>query len=76
MITNALTIDRKVRDVLADGVCPMQVGGGIRTDDDIRALIDDGADWVIVGTRALEEPAWLAEWFTFPGLVRQPRGSA
>ena len=57
-----------VRDLLADSVCPMQVGGGIRTDDDIRALVDDGADWVIVGTRALEEPAWLEETAAaFPG---------
>ena len=57
-----------VRDLLADNVCPMQVGGGVRTDDDIRALVDDGADWVIVGTRALEEPAWLEEAAAaFPG---------
>ena len=57
-----------VRDLLADNVCPMQVGGGVRTDDDIRALVDDGADWVIVGTRALEEPAWLEETATvYPG---------
>ena len=57
-----------VRDLLADNVCPMQVGGGVRTEDDIRALVDDGADWVIVGTRALEEPAWLEEAAAaFPG---------
>ena len=57
-----------VHDLLSDNVCPMQVGGGVRTDDDIRALVDDGADWVIVGTRALEEPAWLEETAAaFPG---------
>jgi phosphoribosylformimino-5-aminoimidazole carboxamide ribotide isomerase len=57
-----------VRDLLADGVCPMQVGGGIRSDDDIRALVDDGAEWIVVGTRALEEPDWLEEMAgTYPG---------
>ena len=57
-----------VRDLLSDNVCPMQVGGGVRTDDDIRTLVEDGADWVIVGTRALEEPAWLEETAAaFPG---------
>ncbi len=57
-----------VHDLLSDNVCPMQVGGGVRTDDDIRALVEDGADWVIVGTRALEEPAWLEETAAaFPG---------
>lgn len=51
-----------VAEVLADarGV-PVQVGGGIRTSDRVAALLDAGASAVVVGTRAVQEPAWLEE---------------
>ncbi|MCC7052561.1 MAG: 1-(5-phosphoribosyl)-5-[(5-phosphoribosylamino)methylideneamino] imidazole-4-carboxamide isomerase [Gemmatimonadaceae bacterium] len=39
----------------------VQVGGGVRDRDDITWLIDAGATYVVVGTRALEDEAWLAE---------------
>ena len=35
---------------------PVEVGGGIRTDDDIQALLDAGVARVILGTRAFAEP--------------------
>lgn len=38
----------------------VQVGGGVRDDAAIAALLDAGASSVIVATRAIEEPAWLA----------------
>jgi phosphoribosylformimino-5-aminoimidazole carboxamide ribotide isomerase len=38
----------------------IQVGGGIRAVDQIAELLDAGAARVIVGTRAIEEPGWLA----------------
>ena len=34
----------------------IQIGGGIREKDDIRKLIDNGVDRVILGTKAMEEP--------------------
>lgn len=37
-----------------------QVGGGIRDDARADALLDAGVDRIIVGTRALDDPAWLA----------------
>ena len=37
----------------------VQAGGGVRDDDAIAALFDAGATRVVVGTRALEDPAWL-----------------
>ncbi len=47
-----------------------QVGGGVRDDQSADRLLDEGADRVIVGTRALADPAWLerlsARW---PGRV-------
>jgi phosphoribosylformimino-5-aminoimidazole carboxamide ribotide isomerase len=39
---------------------PFEVGGGLRTDDDIRAVLDAGADRVIVGTRAFTDTGELA----------------
>ncbi len=39
----------------------VQVGGGVRERDDIQWLIDAGATYVVVGTRALEDAEWLAE---------------
>lgn len=50
-----------VRDLLADASPSVQVGGGVRTTDEIESLLSDGADRVIVGTRAIEEPDWLRE---------------
>lgn len=39
---------------------PVQVGGGIRSEDVIEAYLDAGISQVIVGTRAIEEPEFLA----------------
>jgi phosphoribosylformimino-5-aminoimidazole carboxamide ribotide isomerase len=35
---------------------PFEVGGGLRKDEDIQAVVDSGADRVIIGTRAVDEP--------------------
>ena len=43
-----------------DGV-PVQVGGGIRDIATIKGYLDAGIDQVIIGTRAVREPAFLAE---------------
>jgi imidazole glycerol-phosphate synthase subunit HisF len=40
---------------------PLTVGGGIRTLDDARALLEAGADKVSVNTAAVQRPALLAE---------------
>jgi phosphoribosylformimino-5-aminoimidazole carboxamide ribotide isomerase len=46
----------------------VQVGGGIRDREAITHLIDVGATYVVVGTRALEDEDWLAEMADeFPG---------
>ena len=46
------------RMIIASGL-KVQVGGGIRSDDDIRRLLEAGAARVVVGTRALEDWAWF-----------------
>ena len=50
-----------VRSLLFDSGVPIQVGGGVRTDELVEELLEAGATAVIVGTRAIEEPEWLAE---------------
>lgn len=50
-----------VRGILDDAAAEVQVGGGVRDAARLEELLDDGADWVVLGTRALEEPDWLAE---------------
>ena len=40
---------------------PIQIGGGIRDEKTIQAYIDAGVDYVIIGTRAANEPEFIAE---------------
>ena len=42
--------------MLAEASVPVQVGGGVRTDERVEELLAAGAARVVVGTRALEEP--------------------
>ena len=50
-----------VRSLLFDSSIPIQVGGGVRSGELVEELLEAGAAQVIVGTRAIEEPEWLAE---------------
>ena len=60
-----------IRSILAAaGGTPVQVGGGLRTLERIEELLAAGADRVIVGTIALEQPGLLREAATLhPGRV-------
>lgn len=54
---NLRVVEELVRATPAD----TQVGGGVRDDARVEALLRSGARRVIVGTRAVEDPSWLAE---------------
>lgn len=57
-----------IRDLLRDSMVPVQVGGGVRDESRIDRLIDEGAEWVVVGTRAVEDEDWREEMaHRFPG---------
>jgi phosphoribosylformimino-5-aminoimidazole carboxamide ribotide isomerase len=45
-----------VRRVIRGVAIPVQVGGGVRSEGAVRALLDAGADRVILGTLAVEQP--------------------
>lgn len=40
---------------------PIQIGGGIRDEKTIQAYLDAGVEYVIIGTRAANEPEFIAE---------------
>jgi phosphoribosylformimino-5-aminoimidazole carboxamide ribotide isomerase len=50
-----------IRNLLREQLAEVQVGGGLRTNDAVKDMLDDGARFAIVGTRALEDMDWLAE---------------
>jgi len=50
-----------IRALLEDDEAPAQVGGGVRTAERVQELLEDGARFVVVGTRAIEETDWLIE---------------
>ena len=54
-LDNAWTID----ELLDCATVPLQIGGGVRTGERIEGLLEAGAEQVVIGTRALEEPDWL-----------------
>ena len=49
-----------IGQIIADCKLKVEVGGGIRSTDDVRRLLDAGAARVVVGTKAVED--W--EWFS------------
>lgn len=49
-----------IDDVIRDGSVEVQVEGCIESADQIERFLDSGASKVVLGSRALEEPEWLA----------------
>ncbi|MDX1647235.1 MAG: 1-(5-phosphoribosyl)-5-[(5-phosphoribosylamino)methylideneamino] imidazole-4-carboxamide isomerase [Longimicrobiales bacterium] len=50
-----------IDDILRERRMEVQVGGGVRSEERIEQLLDAGVARVVIGTRALDEPAWLAD---------------
>jgi phosphoribosylformimino-5-aminoimidazole carboxamide ribotide isomerase len=64
--TNAAVIAKLLESV----AIPVQVGGGVRSLDTARGLLEQGADRVVAGTVAAERPEALAEWIEALGAER------
>lgn len=48
-----------IRRIAAAVERPIQVGGGLRDADSVQAVLDAGADRVVIGTAALKDPEFL-----------------
>ncbi len=59
-----------IKRIIAESDVPVEVGGGIRDEATIKELIDAGVDRVIIGTKGIKEPDWLAEMANrYPGKI-------
>ncbi len=48
-----------IRNVVAAAGVPCQLGGGLRSEEDIALALGWGVQRVVIGTRAVQEPEWL-----------------
>jgi phosphoribosylformimino-5-aminoimidazole carboxamide ribotide isomerase len=59
-----------IRRIVTSSGVPCQLGGGLRTEADIAETLSWRVDRVVVGTKALQDPAWLqAVCQRFPGRI-------
>lgn len=59
-----------VRAIVRAAGVPCQLGGGIRTEDHLREALEWGVARVILGTRALQDPAWCEKMCVrYPGNI-------
>ena len=56
-----------VRRVAEAASCPIQVGGGLRNAGSVQAVLDAGAERVVIGTAALRDPEFLDEMLVAHG---------
>ncbi|NHB86443.1 1-(5-phosphoribosyl)-5-[(5-phosphoribosylamino)methylideneamino]imidazole-4-carboxamide isomerase [Photorhabdus tasmaniensis] len=52
-----------LRKLLSAVSVPVQVGGGIRTEEDVKTLLNAGANRVVIGSTAIKQPALVMQWF-------------
>ncbi len=52
-----------LRKLLAGVNVPVQVGGGIRNEQDVSALLEAGATRVVIGSTAVKQPQLVQSWF-------------
>ena len=61
---------RSVRAIVKACGVPCQLGGGLRSENDIKDALSWGVTRVILGTKALQSPKWLAQMTQqFPGRI-------
>jgi phosphoribosylformimino-5-aminoimidazole carboxamide ribotide isomerase len=60
----------EIQAILTATDVEVQVGGGIKSRESIHQFLADGAQRVIIGAQALEDPDWLVEMSTdFPSCI-------
>lgn len=59
-----------IEQILRAGGSELQIGGGVRTTEQVDVLLSGGAERVVLGTKAIECPQWLVEVATrYPGRI-------
>jgi phosphoribosylformimino-5-aminoimidazole carboxamide ribotide isomerase len=53
-----------LQKLVAGVTIPVQVGGGVRTEEDVAALLEAGVSRVVVGSTAVKSPEVVKGWFT------------
>jgi phosphoribosylformimino-5-aminoimidazole carboxamide ribotide isomerase len=48
-----------IRKIVEASGVPIQLGGGLRSDNELAAVFDWGVRWAVLGTRALQSPEWV-----------------
>lgn len=56
------TLAALVRRIVDSTGLQVQTGGGVRTRDDVAAILDAGASRVVIGSLAVREPETVLEW--------------
>lgn len=51
-----------IRELLQNTKAPVQIGGGVRTEQDVKDLLDAGANRVVVGSTAVKDPQMVMGW--------------
>ncbi|KGQ18473.1 1-(5-phosphoribosyl)-5-[(5- phosphoribosylamino)methylideneamino] imidazole-4-carboxamide isomerase [Lysobacter dokdonensis DS-58] len=64
------TLAPLLRRIADGGRLQVQTGGGVRTSDDVAALLDAGAARVVIGSLAVETPARVVRWIERFGAER------
>jgi len=69
-ITGAGSNSDVISAILSCTEAEVQVGGGVKDRESVQQLLSEGAQRVIIGGRALEDPEWLTEMSgLFPGSI-------
>ena len=51
-----------IRELLANTRAPVQIGGGVRTEQDVQDLLAAGANRVVIGSTAVKQPDVVMGW--------------
>jgi phosphoribosylformimino-5-aminoimidazole carboxamide ribotide isomerase len=51
-----------IQSLIKNTPAKVQIGGGVRTEEDVKGLLDIGAHRIVIGSTAVKEPEMVAGW--------------
>ena len=67
--------EETIKKIVSSVNIPVEIGGGIRSEEAIKNMLALGVKRVIIGTKAVEEPEFLKDMVEKFGVSRGDRGS-